>query len=110
MARASVFTFPAAPKDADEAHQIAGSRSCRACHASTDSDNMHAAADRDKITLSCVDCHGGHAEVDVPASIVSAGATSPDYVKVRDRGHVQPKHPELWKSAANPNASGAADA
>src|SRR6188472_3524307 len=37
------------------------SRSCLVCHNQTDSHSMHVTA----VRLACVDCHGGHHDVDV---------------------------------------------
>lgn len=56
---------------------------CIACHKGTES--MHADGD-DDLDIGCADCHGGN-----PAEMTD-----------KKKAHVQPRHPELWKSSANP--------
>lgn len=58
------------------------STGCVTCHTATES--MHADGD-DSIGIGCADCHGGD-----PA------ATD------KDKAHVKPRYPDLWKSTANP--------
>jgi hypothetical protein len=54
--------------------------------------------------ISCVDCHGGRADVVVPEGLQRG---SSEYARVQAAAHVQPRVPELWKTAANPEVSGA---
>jgi hypothetical protein len=56
---------------------------CASCHKNIEP--MHASA---AVKLGCVDCHGG-----------DATATK------KELAHVQPRHPELWKTSANPQRS-----
>ena len=53
---------------------------CVSCHKNIEP--MHASP---AVKLGCVDCHGG-----------DANATT------KQQAHVQPRHPELWTSTANP--------
>lgn len=48
------------------------------------------------VYLSCIDCHGGDASVQKPAT---AGTV---YDQAKKRAHPQPKLPRLWPSSANP--------
>jgi hypothetical protein len=98
------FTFPPAPAGtgrADEAEVKAFSKSCLACHSQTDSHTMHETA----VRLACVDCHGGHPEIDVPENIAT---DNPKYRTLMLAAHVQPRNRELWSSSANPQVSGTA--
>ncbi len=73
------------------------SAGCLSCHTQTDARTMHAAP---SVRLGCTDCHGGD------VAVRKAGAEgSPDYQAARDRAHVRPRHPELWKTSANPERS-----
>ena len=65
---------------------LSKSRGCLQCHSGIE--EMHASPN---VVLGCVDCHGGNA--------------TPDLLDTR-KAHVLPRHPEFWKSAANPNDSG----
>jgi hypothetical protein len=51
------------------------------------------------VQAGCVDCHGGAAQVFVPA-----GATpgSPGYAHAKKQAHVLPRFPERWPTSANP--------
>src|SRR5207247_5331813 len=54
------------------------------CHKNTES--MHTGENSDNdLGIGCADCHGGD-----PAATT------------KEKGHVQPRHPELWRSSANP--------
>jgi hypothetical protein len=73
------------------------STGCLTCHKDTDAKTMHTSP---SVRLGCVDCHGG--------SATAKGAGSPgsrEYEDARRQAHVAPKHPEVWKSAANPERS-----
>jgi hypothetical protein len=59
------------------------SQGCLTCH--TGSESMHPSGD-DDLGIGCADCHGGD-----PAATV------------KEKGHVQPRYPKLWKSTANPS-------
>ena len=63
-----------------KAHALAENKNCVACHKNVT--DMHNA---DTVNLSCVDCHGG-----------TASATT------KERAHVSPRYPDLWKTSANP--------
>jgi hypothetical protein len=98
------FNFPPAPAGtgrADEAEVAAFSKSCLACHSQTDSHTMHETA----VRLACVDCHGGHPDIDVPANISS---TDPKYRTLMLAAHVEPRNRELWSSSANPQVAATA--
>lgn len=62
------------------------SRGCIECHKGTDTHTMHQSPN---VVLGCTDCHGGNP---------SPGLTL-------RKAHVEPLHPELWPTSANPNAS-----
>ena len=59
------------------------SAGCLDCHKTTDAHTMHASPN---VVLGCTDCHGGNS---------SRGLTLFE-------AHVQPRHPEFWRSSANP--------
>ena len=66
------FNFPPAPagssgvgRESDDEVK-AFSRSCLACHAQTDNHTMH---ETKSVQLACVDCHGGHPNVNVPENL-----------------------------------------
>ncbi len=63
------------------------SKSCVECHGLLDAPTMH---ESPAVEIGCTDCHGGN-------------ALAPE----KERAHVQPRHPEWWPSAANPQHSGA---
>src|SRR5436309_12484868 len=73
------------------------SAGCTSCHTQTDQRTMHRSS---SVRLGCTDCHGGNATVkaDGPAG-------SPAYERARRQAHVAPRHPEAWKTAANPERS-----
>src|SRR5580765_6030714 len=59
---------PAAKQEDRTADQIAQmNQTCVACHTSTDSHTMHESPAR----ASCVDCHGGHSDVNVPPGLAT---------------------------------------
>lgn len=53
---------------------------CLSCHRGIEP--MHASA---AVQLSCTDCHGGNGTA-----------------RVKEQAHVPPRHPEIWKTSANP--------
>src|SRR5258706_4729364 len=98
------FNFAPAPAGtgrADEAEVMAFSKSCLACHSQTDSHTMHETS----VRLACVDCHGGHPNIDVPDKI---SPTDPRHRTLMLAAHVQPKNRELWPNSANPQDAAAA--
>ena len=70
-----------------------------------DTDTMHTT----NIGVSCIDCHGGKAEVKGLPDNPDRSDKRYDAWKLA--AHVKPTHPELWKpnSAANPESSRRAD-
>jgi hypothetical protein len=60
---------------------------CISCHGQTDSPTMHSTG---TVRISCVDCHGGNADVQ---------KSSQD---AKNRAHPQPRLPKLWTGSANP--------
>ncbi len=74
-----------------QAEADAKSRGCLSCHEGIEP--MHASP---AVKLGCTDCHGGDAGV---------MATSRQDAEAKQRAHVHPRHPEIWKSSANPPES-----
>jgi len=78
-------------------------KGCLRCHKGIES--MHASP---AVRLGCIDCHGGHSEVDLAAGV---GKDSAEYEEVKSKAHVLPRYPERWKgpngkySSANPEQS-----
>jgi hypothetical protein len=83
-------TAPPAPQKQTEAEALLKSAGCMSCHTTTDSLTMHTSPG---VTLGCADCHGGNA-----AAFLSPGTppNGPEYRKVLDTAHVQPRFPEAW--------------
>lgn len=104
LAEAKLFKYPPAQDVKESAHREAGSRACVACHIGHDSYSMH----QPEQEISCVDCHGGNAAAVVPAGIADISRTAPDFLRAKNAAHPAPAVPELWKTSANPAASGAA--
>ncbi len=69
------------------------SAGCNDCHAEIE--DMH----NGKITIGCIDCHGGDATARLAQS---ATPKSAPYEETKKRAHIQPRYPEFWKSSANP--------
>ncbi|MGH9852083.1 MAG: hypothetical protein ACREBD_19780, partial [Blastocatellia bacterium] len=65
------------------------SAGCVVCHVGTES--MHFDGD-DELDIGCADCHGGDA----------------NETRDKEKAHVQPRNPKLWKSTANPEQLNAA--
>ncbi len=57
------------------------------------------------VHLSCVDCHGGNAQVQKPAA---SNPNDARYLKAQEDAHPQPRVRDLWVSSANPVRAGAA--
>jgi hypothetical protein len=84
----------ASMETSDEA--IAASAGCITCHTKTDEATMHPSG---TVTLGCATCHGGDPKVTVVAGLP---VDSVDYKTAKKKAHPQPRVPDLWKSAANP--------
>ena len=90
--------FPPAPRQQTQAQADRQSAGCMSCHTQTDSKTMHAS---EGVTLGCVDCHGGYADVFKPES---AQEGDPAYRDALDKAHVRPLYPQAWTypSSRNP--------
>jgi hypothetical protein len=84
----------AAMESADEAK--AASAGCVTCHTKTDEASMHPSG---TVTLGCATCHGGDPKVAVTAGLAMDSA---EYKAATRKAHPQPRVPDLWTSAANP--------
>jgi hypothetical protein len=69
------------------------SAGCVDCHKGIE--DMHNGA----ITIGCIDCHGGNAEARLPQGATQGSAP---YEEAKKKSHIQPRYPEFWKTAANP--------
>ncbi|MGA7289760.1 MAG: hypothetical protein WBX02_16775, partial [Terriglobales bacterium] len=78
----------------DEAQQK--STGCVSCHSPMDSATMHTTG---TVRLGCTDCHGGNAQIALPAGISQA---SPQYAEVKKQAHPHPRFAESARSSANP--------
>ena len=78
----------------DEAHQK--SAGCVGCHNPMDSATMH---NTGTVRLGCTDCHGGNAEIGLPAGVARASA---EYAEVKKQAHPRPRFAENARSSANP--------
>jgi hypothetical protein len=128
------WAFPHAPdmdaaaKGGDE-RVAAGSKSCIACHTiQTSTDAHHASMHATKQNISCIDCHGGYAQIETArgrfggityeklADLGGRGNDDPAfrktalYEKAMLAAHVDynPDNRGLWQSSANPETPGAA--
>jgi hypothetical protein len=106
-AKALGFSFPSAPASARPAEEVtAQNKSCVACHVESDTHTMHAT----DIGVTCVDCHGGKWDVEIPANFTQDFA---EYTRFKHATHVRPHKPEIWQTAAgvetaaNPQTTGA---
>jgi hypothetical protein len=77
----------------DVARKSAG---CISCHTQTDEPTMHATGD---VRLGCTDCHGGRADLPLPAGVVVGSAA---YEQAKRAAHVLPRDPALADRAAEP--------
>ncbi|MDQ6939426.1 MAG: hypothetical protein M3119_04640, partial [Verrucomicrobiota bacterium] len=73
--------------DQTQAQAEAKSAGCNECHQGIEP--MHKA--EQNVVLGCTDCHGGNA---------ARGLT-------KEQAHILPRHPEFWKTSANPPNSNA---
>ncbi len=94
-------TAPPAPASQTRAEVDAKSAGCISCHTNTDQLTMHR---QPGILLGCTDCHGGQAEVMLPAGVTQKDAA---YMATLERAHVLPRYPDTWDwpSSANPEHS-----
>lgn len=92
---------PAPPRNRPTERVTEMNATCVACHSASDAHTMHARG----VSIACVDCHGGHADVVVDAGLLP---TDPRYRALMEQAHVSPSQPGLWPTSANPVASGAA--
>jgi hypothetical protein len=92
------ITAPPAPQTQTQAEAQLKSGGCMGCHRTTDALNMHTSPG---VILGCADCHGGN-----PAAALPPGTPpdSPEYRRVMDAAHVQPRFPKDWNwpSSAKP--------
>ena len=72
------------------------SQGCISCHTAIDSASMHPTG---TVQLGCADCHGGNAGV---VFLSGTARDSAAYDDAKKRAHVQPRHAENARSAANP--------
>jgi len=93
--------YPAAPRQQSMEDAQAKSRGCLSCHTATDLPTMHS---NPAVVLGCTDCHGGNAEVFLPAGTAK---TAHAYRETLDHAHVQPLFPDGWNypKSANPERS-----
>ncbi|HEX8340554.1 MAG TPA: hypothetical protein VF624_06555 [Tepidisphaeraceae bacterium] len=129
------FAFPPAPnmdaaaRGGDERVAL-GSKSCIACHTlqSGSGDAHHASMHASKQNISCIDCHGGYAQIETArgrfggityeklGQLGQRGNDEPAfrktamYEKAMLAAHVDynPDNRGIWQSSANPEAPGAA--
>ena len=69
---------------------------CVSCHTSTDSPTMHTT---NTVRLGCTDCHGGKANVFLPAGTKPG---TPEYQALIKQAHVLPRNPANDFNSANP--------
>ena len=72
------------------------SAGCVTCHNPMDSPSMHPTG---TVRLGCTDCHGGNAQIALPA-VVAAG--SPQYQDITRQAHPRPRFADDARSSANP--------
>src|SRR5579862_2476012 len=89
---------PIAPNYESQAEADKKSAGCLSCHQTTDNRSMHQA--KDEVYISCVDCHGGNAQVQRAGSPGSS-----EYKAATDKAHVLPRNKEVFKTSANPQRS-----
>ncbi|MGI9271089.1 MAG: multiheme c-type cytochrome [Woeseiaceae bacterium] len=92
--------YPPAPTMQAQIEADRKSAGCVSCHTDSDAATMHVS---NAVVLGCTDCHGGAAEVFVPAGAPKDSM----YDSARDAAHVQPLYPQTWHypSSANPERS-----
>lgn len=95
------FEYAAAPKVKRTPEQIEAfnaASSCIACH--TGYSTVHEQSMHPKnVALTCTDCHGGNAKIELPRNFLK---DAPGYDDAKKKAHPTPRLPELWKTAANP--------
>ena len=69
---------------------------CVSCHNPMDSATMHTTG---TVRLGCTDCHGGNAEIALPAGVAPA---SPQYQDLIRQAHPRPRFAENARTSANP--------
>src|SRR5208282_2108408 len=69
---------------------------CVSCHNPMDSPTMHTTG---TVRLGCTDCHGGNAQITLPAGVAQG---SPQYVEVTKQAHPRPRFAENERTSANP--------
>ncbi|MGA7137726.1 MAG: hypothetical protein WBZ14_08660 [Terriglobales bacterium] len=74
-------------------HRSAG---CVTCHNPMDSTTMHTTG---TVRLGCTDCHGGNAQISLPAGVAHG---SQQYLEVTKQAHPRPRFVESARSSANP--------
>ena len=74
------------------------SAGCITCHNPMDSPTMHTTG---TVRLGCTDCHGGNAQIALPAG-VAQDQRSAQYVEVRRQAHPRPRFAENERTSANP--------
>ncbi|MBI3670111.1 MAG: hypothetical protein HY237_10075, partial [Acidobacteria bacterium] len=72
------------------------SAGCVTCHTATDEPTMHPTG---TVRLGCADCHGGNAEVRLPAGAAPGAA---NYEQAKNQAHLQPREPSAAGSSAGP--------
>lgn len=72
------------------------SNGCMSCHTEVDSPSMHKSP---AVHIGCTDCHGGDANVSIPQG---ASIGSVTYDEAKNKAHILPRNPEIWKTSANP--------
>ncbi|MGA8540491.1 MAG: hypothetical protein WB566_13385, partial [Terriglobales bacterium] len=72
------------------------SAGCVSCHNPMDSPTMHTTG---TVRLGCTDCHGGNAQVALPAGVTQG---SPQYLEVTKQAHPRARFAENERSSANP--------
>ncbi len=86
---------PPNPIDQTQAQADAKSTGCLQCHQGIE--EMH---NSPHVVLGCTDCHGGDPVGFDPGLVREPAGKA--YRQAKLRAHVQPKHPEIFKTSANP--------
>src|SRR5271167_597772 len=79
-------TSPGLGDSLEEAQQR--SAGCVSCHNPMDSATMHTTG---TVRLGCTDCHGGNAQIALPAGVAQG---SPEYVELTKQAHPKPRFAE----------------
>jgi hypothetical protein len=72
------------------------SAGCVSCHNPMDSSTMHTTG---TVRLGCTDCHGGNAQIALPAGVAQG---SKQYLEVTKQAHPRPRFAESARTSANP--------